>query len=118
MKNLKLNLLILISIFLSNVEMSLGQVTFDWAKRYSSNQLNAQIAYDVVTDANGNVYVTGNTARGSDVIDMVTIKYNSAGNYIWGKVMIFPAMITVQKREGHWQYTQTELTHLFTASGL
>ena len=90
MKNLKLSILILISLIAFDKEISFAQATLEWAKSYSINQLNAQIAYDAVTDTNGNIYVTGNTARGSDVVDMVTIKYSSAGNYIWGKSYDFP----------------------------
>ena len=90
MKNLKLNLLILIPILFLINEMSFAQATLEWVKNYSSTQLNAQIAYDVAADTNGNIYVTGNTSRGSDVTDMVTIKYSSAGNYLWGKIYDFP----------------------------
>ncbi|MBK7253123.1 MAG: SBBP repeat-containing protein [Ignavibacteria bacterium] len=90
MKNLKLNLLILIPLIFLKNEMSFAQATLEWAKNYGSTQLNAQIAYDVAADTNGNIYVTGNTSRGSDVTDMVTIKYSSAGNYLWGKIYDFP----------------------------
>ncbi|MEO8209100.1 MAG: SBBP repeat-containing protein, partial [bacterium] len=85
MKNLKLNLLVLICILVLTCEMSFAQVIQDWVKSYSSPQLNAQIAYDVVTDTAGNVYVTGTTSRGYSTYDMVTLKYNAAGGYVWGK---------------------------------
>ncbi|MDZ4711896.1 MAG: SBBP repeat-containing protein [bacterium] len=88
MKNLKLNLVFIVLFLLTGI--STGQVSLDWEKNHSSQQLNAQVSYDAVTDTNGNVYVTGSTARGYDLTDMVTVKYNSAGNYIWGKSYDFP----------------------------
>lgn len=54
-----------------------------WAKRFSGG--NGEILNEVEVDANGNVYVTGysnrTSAGGSE--DIVTIKYNSAGDQLW-----------------------------------
>ena len=70
--------------FLIN-ETSFAQEGFKWAKHYSDPGARSQVAYDVVTDANGNVYITGLNSNGYSVNDMVTIKYSSSGKYKWGK---------------------------------
>lgn len=85
MKTTKLNLLFLIFIFFYCNEMSFAQGTFEWSKNYSHPGLRSQIAYDIAADTNGNVYITGLNSNGYSVNDMVTIKYNAAGVYQWGK---------------------------------
>lgn len=97
MKNLKTILLIIISILIFECENSYSQVIQDWVKNYSSTQLNNQIPYDAVTDTLGNIYITGSTSRGYSSIDMVTIKYNSSGVYLWGKT--FNASVTDYSNE-------------------
>ncbi|HMS34593.1 MAG TPA: hypothetical protein PKC91_10955 [Ignavibacteria bacterium] len=87
MKNLKSILLIIISVIILKCEISFSQVSQDWVRNYSSTQLNNQIPYDAVTDTSGNIYITGSTCRGYSTIDMVTIKYNSSGEYVWGKTI-------------------------------
>ena len=86
MKNLRLILLIFGSIFFLINETSFAQEGFKWAKHYSDPGARSQVAYDVVTDANGNVYITGLNSNGYSVNDMVTIKYSSSGKYKWGKL--------------------------------
>jgi len=54
-----------------------------WAKRFVSG--NGEILNEVEVDPTGNVYVTGysnNSAAGGSE-DIVTIKYNAAGNQMW-----------------------------------
>ena len=96
MKKLKIILLLAISIFVKP-ETSFSQVVQDWVKKYSSTQLNNQIPYDAVTDTLGNIYITGSTSRGYSTIDMVTIKYNASGVYLWGKT--FNASVTDYSNE-------------------
>ena len=54
-----------------------------WAKRFAGG--NGEILNEVEVDSSGNVYVTGysnrSAAGGSE--DIVTIKYNSAGDQLW-----------------------------------
>ncbi len=40
-------------------------------------------AYDIILDADGNVYVTGGSGGFESPCDYVTIKYNSNGNQLW-----------------------------------
>ena len=91
MKNIRVILLLTIYLIFYKSDISYSQITFEWVKTYSSPELNAQIAYDVVTDTSGNVYVTGATSRGNDNRDLVTIKYDPAGNYLWGRNYDSPA---------------------------
>lgn len=85
MKNLRLILLIIVSVFLLKSEMTFAQEGLQWAKHYSDPGARSQIAYDLVTDKSGNVYITGMNSNGYNVNDMVTIKYNSSGQYKWGR---------------------------------
>jgi (2Fe-2S) ferredoxin len=54
-----------------------------WAKRFSGG--NGEILNEVEVDAAGNVYVTGysNRTSGGGSEDIVTIKYNAAGDQQW-----------------------------------
>ena len=53
-----------------------------WAARYNGPGIGANVAYSLVLDGSGNVYVTGVSA-GSTSYDYATIKYNSAGVQQW-----------------------------------
>jgi hypothetical protein len=50
------------------------------AKVYSDNNDNAR---NTVTDASGNVYVSGNSTDASNLNDIYVSKYNSAGALLW-----------------------------------
>lgn len=54
-----------------------------WAKRFASGF--GEIPYEVETDTNGNVYVTGysNNSMAGGSEDIITIKYNAAGDQMW-----------------------------------
>jgi uncharacterized delta-60 repeat protein len=54
-----------------------------WAKRFASG--NGEILEEVEVDSNGNVYVTGYSNSGSagGSADIVTIKYDAAGEQMW-----------------------------------
>ena len=80
----KLFLEIFLILFLT-AGTSHSQVTEDWVRKFSTDQQSIQESYDAVTDVYGNVYVAGRTSLGFSGYDMVLVKYNSAGNYIWGK---------------------------------
>src|SRR5262249_26082198 len=51
-----------------------------WVKRYSGPN-NLDIAQGLVLDANGNVYVTGESRNGT--FDYLTVKYDTDGNLLW-----------------------------------
>lgn len=59
-----------------------------WSRRYnySSSIYNADGAYAIAIDKNGNVYVTGESDSGNGSnYDYATIKYDSLGNTLWVK---------------------------------
>lgn len=55
-----------------------------WAKTFDGTQNEEDKAFDILTDQNQDVYVTGRSmSSGGSAEDMVTIKYNSLGNILW-----------------------------------
>lgn len=59
-----------------------------WNKRYNGPGNFDDYANSLVVDINGNVYVAGEIrATGGQTFDFVTIKYNSAGDEKWVKVV-------------------------------
>ncbi len=55
-----------------------------WTSRYNNSSVNKDDkAYAVAADANGNVYVTGESDGGANKIDALTVKYNSFGVQQW-----------------------------------
>ncbi len=56
--------------------------TLLWAVRYDGAGSGLDRGEDIVTDAQGNAYVTGRTDNGNDD-DYLTLKYNSNGQQVW-----------------------------------
>ena len=54
-----------------------------WVRRYNGPADGHDAAYLLAVDAQGNVYVTGNSDGGASYIDYATIKYNSNGGLLW-----------------------------------
>jgi len=54
-----------------------------WVARYNGPGNYHDAASDVVVDAMGNVYVTGNSSGSGTYADFATVKYDSAGNELW-----------------------------------
>jgi uncharacterized delta-60 repeat protein len=54
-----------------------------WVARYDGPAGNLDIPLDMVIDADGNVYVIGESAGNGTSLDMVTIKYDTNGNEQW-----------------------------------
>ena len=57
--------------------------TQQWTAKFNGKANGNDIATSLVTDASGNVYVTGVANNGSTGDDYVTIKYNSNGARQW-----------------------------------
>ena len=62
-----------------------SQITQQWVRQYLPSSNNNQTANDSYIDSAGNVYVTGYNAAGYSHNDIITLKYNSAGEYQWAK---------------------------------
>lgn len=93
MKNLNLCLIFALSLICLNNEMSPAQSTLDWVNRINIGG-SSQTAYDVATDTLGNIYISGSHSKGFSETDMVTVKYNSAGQYQWAKTYNFSSDYT------------------------
>ena len=54
-----------------------------WTARYNGPSNSNDIASEVAVDKAGNVFITGSSHGGTNKLDYVTIKYNSAGQQQW-----------------------------------
>lgn len=58
-----------------------------WASRYNSSYSKNDIAYDLVVDENGDVYIAGTSESAISKYDYATIKYSGAdGSIIWENI--------------------------------
>lgn len=77
----------LVSVFIFLLSSSLSaQIDTAWVRTYNGPGNGSDMAFDLVRDATGNIYVTGQS-WGSDVLkdDYATIKYSPAGSQLWVK---------------------------------
>jgi len=68
---------------LAAANTSYSQVTQEWVQTYNGPGNGIDIAFSVVIDDLGNVYVAGNSPGDTSANDITTIKYNSAGQQQW-----------------------------------
>jgi len=68
---------------LATASTSYSQVTQEWVQTYNGPGNGIDIAFSVVVDNLGNVYVAGNSPGSTSANDITTIKYNSAGQEQW-----------------------------------
>lgn len=74
--------IIIVFIFFSSSYLY-TQISQQWVARYNGSANNYEVAVDIVTDNDGNIYVAGSTYNTN--YDYVLIKYNPAGTIIWVK---------------------------------
>lgn len=60
-----------------------AQIVPEWTANYASNYPVSINESDMVTDKNGNVYITGYTTDTTYKYNVVTLKYNSSGQFQW-----------------------------------
>ena len=70
---------------------SYSQPHTEWIRQYTSDSIRDDHPIDMVTDKDGNIYVTGYTIVSSSNYDFVTLKYNSNGNLEWKRTYDGPA---------------------------
>lgn len=61
-----------------------SQINIQWASRYTSAGNNIDRAIDLARDTSGNVIITGTSWNGAN-FDIVTVKYDPAGNELWNR---------------------------------
>lgn len=82
MKNL---IVIFLLIFFS--VSSYCNITQQWVRQFVPSTNYNQDAYDSYIDSAGNVYIAGRMGNGYSQTDIVTLKYNSDGEYQWAKTL-------------------------------
>src|SRR5437868_3080768 len=60
-----------------------AQLAREWVARYSGLKGGVDIATAITVGDTGNVYVTGYSARSSNINNIVTIKYSPDGVRLW-----------------------------------
>lgn len=76
-------LIILFLVLFLSINLNLfSQVSQQWATRYNGSSNGSDYANDIKNDLAGNIIVTG-TSQGSNDLNYMTIKYNSAGVQQW-----------------------------------
>ena len=65
--------------------ISFSQVHQKWSHRYNGASNGEDGATSIAVDANGNVYVTGNSVGKDQSPDYATVKYNAKGKQLWVK---------------------------------
>jgi hypothetical protein len=68
---------------LATAGTSYSQVNQEWVQTYNGSGNGLDVAFSIVTDNTGNVYVTGNSPGDTSANDITTIKYNSTGQQQW-----------------------------------
>jgi uncharacterized delta-60 repeat protein len=74
-------ILLICSLFIG--QFALAQPAQAWAARYNGPADNADESRSIALDDSGNVYVTGAAFSATNTLDIVTVKYNSAGQQQW-----------------------------------
>lgn len=69
-----------------------------WAKNYDGSNHGGDYSFAVVTDAAGNVYITGRSDSGPTSADITTIKYDANGTQQWASLYDGPAHLFDEAR--------------------
>jgi uncharacterized delta-60 repeat protein len=77
------NLILLLVTLCSLLTTTYAQVDTAWVRSYNGSGNSGEIAYAIVVDNSGNVYVTGQSWGSVTLEDYATIKYNSLGVEQW-----------------------------------
>ena len=62
-----------------------------WTRKYNGSANGNELASDLVSDASGNIYVTGSSFGPGTINDFILIKYNSNGDEMWTQTYNGPA---------------------------
>ena len=73
-----------LAVLLFSAGAGFSQINIQWASRYTSAGSNIDRASDLARDTSGNVVVTGTSWNGAN-FDIVTVKYDPAGNELWNR---------------------------------
>jgi hypothetical protein len=84
-KNIYLIIIAAVSLFAAD-SVKAVDVIEGWVARYNGQGNGADYAYAIAVDSSSNIYVTGASES-----NYVTIKYDSAGNKMWGRKYNGPA---------------------------
>ena len=62
-----------------------------WTRKYNGSANGNELASDLISDASGNIYVTGSSFGPGTINDFILIKYNSNGDEMWTQTYNGPA---------------------------
>lgn len=68
------------------ITVALAQVDTSWTRRWTSAGPNSDYVNGLAVDNDGNVYITGASNYLGTPNELLTIKYNSAGDTLWTRV--------------------------------
>jgi uncharacterized delta-60 repeat protein len=71
------------TVTLAGASTSYSQVSQEWVQTYNGPGNGIDVAFSIVVDSAGNVYITGNSPGETSANDITTIKYNSGGQEQW-----------------------------------
>lgn len=83
MKKIVFRILLLLTAVVMICSNAESQIINEWTKKYYPVQNSAQTVYDMTVDEESSMYLTGSNTAGYGGTDMVIVKYDYWGNYIW-----------------------------------
>jgi len=83
----------LTALFTIAFTVDLSAQTADWTEYYNGTANDSDVVFDMMTDAEGNVYVLGNAINTGTSTDIVLVKYDRYGTLQWSEEYASPGEV-------------------------